>query len=156
MSIEPTCIYCGVSDKFRCRSRFEADECEWFKEKQPTIPDTDYQESDGLSPESSFKWNLFLDDERDPPNDGREWSVARSVDEALVLLGSFHCPTFISFDHDLGEDVPDGYDFAKALVYLDQKTKWYIPRDFTFYVHSQNPVGGTNIHAYLTQYLRVR
>ena len=32
----------------------------------------------------SEKYNLFLDDERFPPDDGREWVVARSVVDAIA------------------------------------------------------------------------
>ena len=30
-------------------------------------------------------WNLFLDDERFPPDDGRDWVIARSYGDAMVV-----------------------------------------------------------------------
>lgn len=33
MSIEPTCDYCGYSDKFRCKSEAAAAGCEQYREK---------------------------------------------------------------------------------------------------------------------------
>ena len=144
--MEPVCDYCGITDKQRCRTSEQAEKCADFNKKVPGDDATSHP----------IQWNLFLDDERFPPEDGKQWQIARTVDDALMLLHAFGCPTFISFDHDLGEDQPTGMDFAKTLVYLDQKTSNYIPRDFTFYVHSQNPVGAANIRSYLTNYLRVR
>ena len=96
-------------------------------------------------------WQLFLDDERFP-DDILGWMFARSVDKAIELCNIYGCPSFISFDHDLGE-VLTGKDFACWLVGrdLDEQFK-FIPDDFDFYVHSQNPVGAKNIHDYLTQY----
>jgi len=61
-------------------------------------------------------------------------------------------PSFISFDHDLGDGLT-GYDCAKWLVEYDLETG-LMPADFSFYVHSQNPVGASNIKNLLNSYMR--
>lgn len=120
-----------------------------------------------------MSWNLFLDDERDPkdvfwaPKKIRDkyakeqWTIARSkveVAEAIAKHGSL--PTFISFDHDLGEFTANGYEVMRWLVSIDMGEKecafGKIPENFAFYVHSQNPIGARNIESYLSQYLEKR
>lgn len=88
-------------------------------------------------------YRMFLDDERDPPRDGQEWVVVRSYDEAVAYMADHGIPTFMSFDHDLGGE-KTGMDVAKWLVahVLDRGLDL---SDFSFYVHSQNPVGARNI-----------
>lgn len=62
----------------------------------------------------------------------------------------------ISFDHDLGGD-DTAMVVVKRLIELDMDADGsFIPRDFTFHVHSANPVGGENIRALLAQYLAMR
>jgi hypothetical protein len=46
---------------------------------------------------------------------------------------------FISFDHDLGENVPTGHDFAKWLVECHLDGKHLFPETFSYAVHSANP-----------------
>ncbi len=96
---------------------------------------------------------LFLDDERFPPDDGAEWMVIRTVADAIDFMIN-ECPAFISFDHDLGENQPTGYDLVNWMIErdLDEGCN-FIPTDFEFYVHSQNPVGAENIRSKLTSYL---
>jgi hypothetical protein len=102
-------------------------------------------------------WRLFIDDERDPPNDGNEWKVARHYRDVKLLLFSFGPPVFISFDHDLGEKMKTGYEIAKKLVEWDMDGGPFKFRDdFDYYVHSQNPVGKANIEAYLNNYLEMK
>lgn len=108
-------------------------------------------------------WKLFIDDERMPPLDGSEWVIARSYYEVGNLLYDKNMPNFVSFDHDLGEYCKTGYDIAKYMVECDMSS-WYdrrnmlitFPKDFSFCVHSQNPVGKKNIEGYLDQYLKMR
>lgn len=101
-------------------------------------------------------WNLFLDDERYPPNDGKQWIIARSRQDAVELLYSRGCPQFISFDHDLGLDSNNtGYAFAKDWINLVLDGKIVIPSNFNFYVHSQNPVGAENIRQLMSQFIRM-
>lgn len=97
---------------------------------------------------------MFLDDERFPIGD--DWFICRSFDEAVHFINRNGCPDFISFDHDLGDDSFSGYEFARWLVDQDLDQGGFIPSNFQFYVHSQNPVGAENIRKYLSNYLRVR
>lgn len=98
---------------------------------------------------------LFIDDERYPPDDGNIWVIVRDTATAIAYLED-GCPKFISFDHDLG----DGLDAIAVVNWmidkdLDEQGR-FIPADFDFYVHSQNPVGVKNINSKLRQYLAQR
>lgn len=100
-------------------------------------------------------YRLFLDDEREPPDDGGSWVVARSYREAIsIMITREEVPYLISFDHDLGEG-RTGYDLAKWLVETDL---WYggkyLATNFRFVVHSQNPIGKQNIEGLLSGYLK--
>lgn len=102
-------------------------------------------------------WNLFIDDERFPPSDSREWVIARDGSDVIKHVLDLGMPSYISFDHDLGPDTGTGYDIAKLLVDIDMKTTeemYRFPKDFGFYVHSQNPIGKQNIEQYLNGYLK--
>ena len=107
-------------------------------------------------------YSLFIDDERFPPDDGRAWQIARNQTEVASLIKELGPPSFISFDHDLGDEEPTGYDIAKKLVAGDlgelEGTEFErgLPTDFSFYVHSQNPVGAENIRLLLDGYLKFR
>ncbi len=48
-------------------------------------------------------------------------------------------------------ETKSGFDFAKWLVELDLDTKT-MPGNFTFTVHSQNPIGSKNIKELLENY----
>lgn len=96
------------------------------------------------------KWRMFLDDERFPVGDG--WTIVRSVAEALNMIEACGWPNFISFDNDLGHNVPEGRDLAKKLIEMDLDTN-KMPTDFDFYVHSQNPVARDAINSILRNYL---
>ncbi len=109
-----------------------------------------------------MSYSLFIDDERDPPSNGQNWHIARNMEEAGSIIRELGPPNFISFDHDLGEKEPTGYDIAKKLVVGDlgelggTEFEHGLPTDFSFYVHSQNPVGAENIRNLLDNYLRFR
>lgn len=112
-------------------------------------------------------YKLFLDDLRVPRmiylSDyldefaNNDWIIAKSFDEAVKIVEENGCPEYISFDNDLGEG-KTGYDFAKWIVeeaiYRQQenKEKW-IPDNFKYYVHSQNPVGKHNIFCLMENYI---
>ena len=98
-------------------------------------------------------YKLFLDDERNPVSP-TEWKIARSFEEACRLFEEYGAPSFISFDHDLGQD-KSGYDYAKWLVDKDQDESWPT-EEFDFYVHSQNPIGKENIEGLLRPYLKMK
>ncbi|WP_435230985.1 cyclic-phosphate processing receiver domain-containing protein [Pseudopelagicola sp. nBUS_20] len=103
---------------------------------------------------------LFIDDERDPPNDGRPWRIARTLRQVDQTLSEYGAPVYISFDHDLGEHEPTGYDIVKAMVEGDMGERpnsgfeTGLHHKLNFYVHSQNPIGKENIEGLLTNYLR--
>lgn len=102
---------------------------------------------------------LYLDDIRSLPNNS--YILARSYDEAVNYVKQNSIPNFISFDHDLGVDEKDnllstGYDFTKWLVEMDMDNIHSFPDDFSFNVHSANPVGKQNIETYLNNYLKIK
>lgn len=116
-------------------------------------------------------WNLFIDDQindfslgneqavRDPLviDPKRKYLKAESYEKALELIEEQGCcPHFISFDHDLGENQPTGYDLAKFLVEKDLDEPGWIPSNFQFQVHSANPIGKQNIEGLLNNYLKRR
>jgi hypothetical protein len=112
-----------------------------------------------------MSYRLFLDDIRTPSERDSDMVIVRSYEEAVTYVETHGCPSFISFDHDLSfnhysglpTEEKTGYDFAKWLVKkdLDLSGK-FIPEDFKFYVHSQNPVGAENIRSYLRMYFSIK
>lgn len=105
-------------------------------------------------------YHMFLDDVRDPnwvypEQDTSDWIVCRSVQEAQMVIEDLGWPDFLSFDHDLGDQTPTGYDLAHWLVErdLDQAD---MPDHFEFKIHSANPVGAENIRSLLTNYMRTQ
>lgn len=108
-------------------------------------------------------WFLFIDDERDRRDvtwvnyvqASNPWRVARNMQAVLELIDKHGMPLYISFDHDLGENEPTGFDIAKRLVEGDMgdDQRLHFPPSFDFVVHSMNPIGKTNIEGYLGQYL---
>lgn len=99
-------------------------------------------------------YKLFIDDERFSSTN--DWIIVRSYKQAITFMDNMGCPKKISFDHDLGEE-KSGLDIAKWIVQkdMDEKGK-FIPDNFIFIIHSQNPVGKANIEGYLTSYLEFR
>lgn len=98
-------------------------------------------------------YKLYLDDIREPKQAG--YVVVRNFYEAANYVTEHGFPSYISFDHDLGEDKLTGYDFAKWLVEYDLR-HGLMPADFDYNVHSANPVGAANIRGLLDCYLRNR
>ncbi len=102
-------------------------------------------------------WKLFLDDLRNAPDDS--FIVARSVEEAQRLIEENGMPECISFDHDLGMDdvgnlLPDGYDFAKWIIHQVIEKKLRLPSHFSYTIHSMNPVGAENIRRLMGNFLK--
>lgn len=85
---------------------------------------------------------LFIDDLRNAPDSS--WIIARTSNDANDIITRIGIPNHISFDHDLGGD-----DTAICVVnfiieaVLDGLLRF--PENFTFNVHSANPVGAANI-----------
>jgi hypothetical protein len=98
-------------------------------------------------------YKLFIDDEREPPTGS--WITARSFADVKRIICALGWPTFVSFDHDLGEGQPSGKHIANWLVDCDLAHR-VLPADFGFTVHSQNPVGAANIALLLTPYFNQR
>ena len=103
-----------------------------------------------------MNWKLYLDDIRHPSVS--DYVIAKNVEEAKTLILQKGFPTHISFDHDLGLDengvlLETGYDFAKWIVEVDQSGEVIIAMNFTFTVHSANPIGVQNISSLLANYL---
>lgn len=102
-------------------------------------------------------YSMFLDDERFPPqkNQMGEWVIVRTLDEVKNCVNKMGFPSFVLFDHDLGDNQPTGMDVAKWLVEWDMDHE-DMPADFDFYVHSQNLVGVRNIQSYLAGYFKIK
>lgn len=91
-------------------------------------------------------YKLYLDDLR--PSPGSEWVVARSSNEAEVIIIKQGLPRFMSLDHDLGGD-DTTMKFLKSMTELFPNGP--VPE---YYVHSANPVGKENIISYLESWKR--
>lgn len=102
-----------------------------------------------------MNYKMFIDDERFPPEDGADWKICRNHADVIHTMVDHGWPQFVSFDHDLGENEPTGMDIAWWFVDLDLQENT-MPRDFAFYVHSQNPIGAENIRSLLNGYLAQR
>ena len=88
---------------------------------------------------------IFLDDIRDPPSD--EWIVVRDAVTAyhhIVDAWVAGRTIVISLDHDLGEDIPTGYDLLNWIE-KDIATDDYLRPNISFRIHSANPVGRDNM-----------
>lgn len=103
-----------------------------------------------------MSYYLFLDDERFPKDvywielPSVQWVIVRNMDEFKNVILERGLPAHISFDNDLGEDQPEGRDCAKWLV--DHILDLDIMPEFTFTVHSMNPVAAEAINNYLTRF----
>lgn len=98
-------------------------------------------------------YKMFIDDERHPVTD--DWVITRTSDDALAHMNVHGCPIEISFDHDLGGD-DTAMAVVKEMINLDLDAPGFIPTNFTFSVHSANPVGSKNISGLLNGYLAQR
>ena len=90
---------------------------------------------------------LYLDDLRPTPEG---FDRVYNYKEFVAYLEREGLPDFISFDHDLGEDL-SGYDCAKYLVEYCLEHQLPLP---DYQVHSQNPVGRENIERLLENFKR--
>lgn len=104
-------------------------------------------------------YKLFIDDERFPKDE--DFIITRSFKETIEYLKKNWCPVFITFDHDLGLNKDwkelNWYDIVKWIVEKDLKSNWkFIPTNFSFSVHSMNPVGRKNIEDYFNNYLKFK
>lgn len=93
-----------------------------------------------------MSYKLFIDDLRFPVTD--DWVIARQSGDAINIVQQNGFPQEISFDHDLGYD-DTSIRFLHWIAEALMDGKLTIPENFTYSVHSQNPVGAKNIHAYM-------
>lgn len=109
-----------------------------------------------------MSYHMFIDDERFPPGNAKDWVICRNIDEVKWMFERKGSPIHISFDHDLGYNEPTGMDIARWIVDQDLdfrngvKGAIELHPDFYFDVHSQNPVGARNISMLMVQYLEQR
>lgn len=100
---------------------------------------------------------IYLDDIRNPKTEKfdiivRSYIQFNSILQNMVKEGIKL--SYISFDHDLGED-KSGLDCCKLLVNTDLDYN-ILAEDFSFNVHSANPVGKQNIESLLNNYLKYK
>lgn len=100
-----------------------------------------------------MRMRVFLDDERFPPFGSGQWDIVRDVKSFIAMCEQYGAPDFISFDHDLGGE-ETGMQCAQWLIERDLDQPGFLPANFTYDVHSQNPVGAANIRGLLEPYLR--
>ena len=62
---------------------------------------------------------------------------------------------YIERNNDLMREL-EGVDLAKWLVEKDMDDPSFLPKDFNFFVHSQNPIAKEKIYSYLGQYLEFK
>ena len=94
---------------------------------------------------------LYIDDIRTPK--GVFDKITRSSVESIQYMETYGCPEYISFDHDLGGD-DTAMIIVKYMVEKDLDTLGeFIPKNFTWNVHSANTIGSANINGYLKSYI---
>lgn len=75
------------------------------------------------------------------------WEIARTAEEAYRLIreaAKAEQEMVVSLDHDLGEDIPTGYDLLNWLE-KDIATEEGFRPVIAFRIHSANPVGRQNM-----------
>lgn len=96
---------------------------------------------------------IFLDDERPTPDNGKGWTRAYSVNEAIEYIEfsiSIGLPfEEASLDHDLGDYYPDGGDGVKLVDWMAENAIWPL-NGIT--IHSGNPVGRKNMLLTIDRY----
>jgi hypothetical protein len=103
-----------------------------------------------------MSYQMFIDDERFPAGNETDWIICRTLKEVTACVALHGMPNYISFDHDLGDDEPNGFEITKMLVDYDLDALHKFPSNFAWYIHSQNPIGKANIDSYLANYFNVR
>jgi hypothetical protein len=97
------------------------------------------------------KWSMFLDSTRVPPYG---FVVARDVAGAKRKCLCRGVPENLVLEFYLGLNQQTGLEFVKWLIQVDHDMNGeFIPRHFTFYVHSQNEEGKIAIEDTLNEYL---
>ena len=98
---------------------------------------------------------LWLDDLRDPHLylSEKDYDIVwvKSFVEFTAWITLNGTPEYVSFDHDLGEDL-SGYDAVKFLASYCEKLERRLP---SCTIHSANPVGRANIQSVIDTYNKV-
>lgn len=91
-------------------------------------------------------YSLYLDDEREPKTQ-RDWVIVRSWDAFVEVILEKGIPSYMSLDHDLGEE-KSGYDCVKWFIdhCIEKDVK---PSEVEIHAHTANPVGRDNIVGYV-------
>jgi hypothetical protein len=106
-------------------------------------------------------WKLFIDDERWPKEGTGPWTICRCSYDAIEMIKELGMPEEIAFDHDLGLAVDENdneyFDTTMKLIHwiIDEHydNGLVIPSNFTFTVHSANPIGAQNIKELMNGFL---
>lgn len=132
----------GLLTTIRTQTLNKIDEESYFK----------HNEEFNIFVNDSRSYRLYLDDIRMPKNN--DFVVARDFESFKTIVKRFGIPSYISFDHDLGEK-ETGYDCVKWMCnyMLDKGLKF--PENFDFNVHSANPIGAINIRYYLKNFIKM-
>ena len=98
---------------------------------------------------------IWLDDVREAPTDYiRTHSVNETKQLVLKSLNQGIKTIYFDLDHDLGEYAGDGGDAIKLVDWLLEN--YYDKNmDFTFHIHSMNPVGADNMKRAIERYWEV-
>lgn len=112
------------------------------------IKDNEFAIYDANGSYARGDWEMFIDDERFPSSkESPSVVIVRSSLEAIAFCQAVKSlPRRIMFDHDLGGDDTSMrfINWMISQLYEDNPT-FTLREDFTFSVHSQNPVGANNI-----------
>lgn len=95
-------------------------------------------------------YKLFIDDLRFPVEP--DWFVARSSSEAIEAIKIYGMPSHIAFDHDLGGEDTTRI-FCKELEVMLCRRDVYFPKEFSYSIHSANPIGVNWISEYMSDLL---
>ena len=96
------------------------------------------------------QYKLFVDDERWPVDP--DWVIARSPMQAQMAIEHYGMPVCMCLDHDLGTDGNRALTTMEFLHWLEARIvdgTYEFPEGFSYFVHSQNPVGVRNIKGLL-------
>lgn len=120
-------------------------------------PEGQFLVYDAVDSYATGDWSMFIDDERVPGKDVSESVViVRSSQEAIDFCTAVKSlPKNIMFDHDLGGD-DTSMRFIRWMMdqLLEDPPLFKLREDFTFSVHSQNPIGSENIKSLMDQLIK--
>ena len=119
-----------------------------------------------------MRYKLYLDDMRYPPDNGPEWRLARNYHDALWYVWTYGIPYHISFDHDLADIHYENDDYGHDDEWMEKSApyeftghdfaKWFCQHcyeknvdlsEFSYNVHSANPVGAKRIDSYMAWFI---